>query len=243
MAKYCMRCGEKNEDGVSVCKGCGMPLEETPSHNEKVVVKLDVAQLSQSNQLLKENIVEEEICQKDFMYLLSDRAKFSATEYKVLNSAGNKGMLKCKKILFNDRETLYYMTDGLKPFDVVIENLDERRFLNIVEGLFKQINEVRNNGFLLDTGIDIRMKRIYVDMADGSVYLTYLPINIRCYSDPMYLEDDLRKDLSYMIRTMPNLQGSGSKIIEQMLDEPACSFASIMASIRQSLSMSTGTGY
>ena len=97
--------------------------------------------------------------------------------------------------------------------------------------------------FLLDTGIDIRMKRIYVDMADGSVYLSYLPINVRCYSDPMYLEDDLRKDLSYMIRTMPNLQGSGSRIIEQMLDEPACSFASIMASIRQSLSMSTGTGY
>ena len=40
MAKYCMRCGEKNEDGVSACKGCGMPLEETPSHNEKVAVKL-----------------------------------------------------------------------------------------------------------------------------------------------------------------------------------------------------------
>ena len=37
MAKYCMRCGEKNEDGVSVCKGCGMPLEESPSHNERLI--------------------------------------------------------------------------------------------------------------------------------------------------------------------------------------------------------------
>lgn len=40
MAKYCMRCGEKNEDGVSVCKGCGMPLEETLSHNKQLIKKL-----------------------------------------------------------------------------------------------------------------------------------------------------------------------------------------------------------
>lgn len=243
MAKYCVRCGEKNEEGANVCKNCGMALKQTPSKEPPSTPKLDLGQLVQSNQLGKDGMIEEKECQKDFMYLLDERAAFSATEYKVLNSAGNKGLLKCKKILFNNRETLYYMTQELKPFDVIIANLDERRFLNIVESIFKQINEIRNNGFLTDTKIDIRMKKIYVDLADGKVYLTYLPINQKCYEDAMYLEADLRKDLSYIIHAMPNLQGSGSRVIAQMLEEPSCSFTTIMASLRQSLSMSTGTGY
>lgn len=205
-------------------------------------VSLDWAKLNQTNQLLKKDFIREIQCQNDFIYVLSEQSDFSSTEYKVLNSIGNKGLLKCKRIKYNGKDALYYMTAQLKSFDILLPALDSGRFLYILENIFNQINVIKSNGFLADTGLDVRIQRIFLDSTDGKVYLTYIPVNQRCYSDNMYLEHDLREDLAYIIRSTPGIQNSSVMNIAQMLEEPACSLGNLLSAIRQNRSMSTYTG-
>lgn len=277
MAKYCVKCGEKNPNDAVACSCCGMSLGGESAENpvtmkttekkqyaniqveSKGVKKdttkvpifsktsdesfsLELDKLNQSTQLLKKDLIQEIQCQNDFIYVLSEQSDFSSTEYKVLNSIGIKGLLKCKRIKYNGKDALYYMTGQLKSLDILLPAVDSSRFLYILENLFNQINVIKSNGFLADTGLDVRIQRIFLDSADGKIYLTYIPINQRCYPDTMYLEHDLREDMAYIIRTTPTIQNSSVMNIAQMLVEPACSLGNLLSAIRQNRSMSTYTG-
>lgn len=262
MAKFCVRCGTKNSNSASVCSGCGISLGGlsmntlTPVPENSIEIKkenegkteshsigeFDFSKLTQTNLLLDEHIIDEISCQNDFIYILSPEVNFTSTEYKVVNNVGNKGLLKCKLIKYNGRDALYYMVGKLKSFEVMLSSLDATRFLYTMENVLNQVNTIKGNGFLADAGIDARIKRIYVDAQDGQVYMTYVPIKNRCYSDVIYLESDLRRDLAYIIRSSSLWQDEKMKIITQMLEEPGCSFNNLLSAVRQNRSISSITG-
>lgn len=244
MARYCVKCGTKNENNATVCSCCGGSLEGDssgsvyqPRNNQtakkQTSVVLHLTDLSQTNQLIAKGSMEELQCQNDFVYILEDSSNFSSTEYKVVNSIGNKGLLRCKRIQYNGKTALYYMAGQKKSFDVIVSTFDIPRFLFVLENLLNQIDMVKSNGFLAETSVDARLNRIFVDMADGKVYLTYVPVTQRCCPDLMYLEQDLRSDLAYVIRSFANLQSMDMMQIADMMEEPACSFSNLLSVIRQ----------
>lgn len=213
---------------------------KTSFKTSRKAVVFDPNKLNQSNQLLENGLIQEVQCQKDFIYVLEDNADLLSTEYKVLNSVGDNGMLKCKKFKYNGKDALYYMVDELKSFDIIWSVLEPFRLLLILENLLNQLSAIKSNGFLSDMGIDIRLKRIFVNPVDGKIYLTYVPVNQRCYSDWIYLEQNLRMDLSYMIQSDTNIQSKDMMNLVQMLEEPACSFGNLMSFIRQNCIRMTG---
>ncbi len=265
MARYCIRCGTKNPDNAGICGGCGMPFEEGASQDSFIGVypikdederasmvqppvrnnakpDFSVKKLIRTNPLVDAQKVREITCGKEFMFVLAEEVGISSTEYKVQNSIHSAGLLRCKKIRYNGRITLFYCTEDYKSLEILFPSLDENRFLLILENVISKVTEIRENGFLADTGLDLRISKIYVDSFDGNVYLTYLPVSERCYPDEWYLEEQLRKDLSYLLRSVSASQSFTITNLVQMLEEPACSFGSILSAIRQNRSMSTGNG-
>ena len=255
MAKYCVRCGRKNPNNVSVCNGCGTPLdgnsvepelftnielEETSVMPEQQVEQLNNQEV-ENTEIQKKEIDEKE-CGTDFMYILEEKAKFSTTEYRVLNSSGDNRMIPCQKIKFNDKDALFYMTGELKSFDICIPAIDGIRFLHLISDLFMQIDKLKSYGFLTDSALDIRVNRIFVDPHMDRIYLTYVPLNQRFYPDVMYLERDLRTNLVYIIKNMKNIQNNNVFDICRMLEDTSCSLEMILSVIRRMCSASTNTG-
>lgn len=254
MAKYCIRCGTKNPDHADICGGCGVPFAAGVSQNsslqysteqeEETVKKLvfSVEKLYQTNLLADSKKIQEINCGKEFMFVLEEGLGVSTTEYKVQNSIYRSGLLRCKKVLYNGKTALFYCTESYKPLDILFPALNESRFLQIVENIINKVMEIRDNGFLSDRGLDLRINKIYVDSLDGNVYLTYLPASERCYPDEWYLEEKLREDLSYMLCVLSDPQSFSIANLAQMLKEPSCSLGNVLSAIRQNRSMSTGNG-
>ena len=205
--------------------------------------KFDKSKLKQSHLLLENNMITDVSCDKDFFYILSDEMEFSATEYKVLNSMGNTGLLRCKRMQYNGKETLFYVTKSYKSVLVLLPLLDSTQFLNILENLIVRLMEIKGNGFLSDVGLDIRINRIFVEPSTGKIFLTYIPTKQRCYEDVIFLEQNVRDNLAYMIRTNSNICTNVTVQLAKMMEEPACSLSNLLSVIRQNRSMSSFTGY
>lgn len=222
----------------SECSNKDNDLEQKRTESDNLLAlsqkAFDFTKLIHNTVLTDEKLITEISCQNDFIYILNEGADFISTEYKVLNSMGNKGLLKCKLLKYNGKDAIYYMAGKLKSLEVMLASFDSMRFLYVVENILNQVSAIKKNGFLTDTGIDIRTERIYVDGDDGQVYLTYVPINRRNYQDVMYLENDLRQNLAYMIRSLFDMENAKINDIVQMLEEPGCSFSNVLSGIRQS---------
>lgn len=224
MSKYCM---------------CEMT---SPTMQKEKEISFAEKNLHQTNRLIEKNKVIEIDCKKDFFFVLTEDSGFSSTEYKVLNSIQNTGLLRCKKILYNGKSALYYCTESFKSLQVVLPTLDTGQFLIVLENILNKISDIKENGFLSAAGLDMRISKIYVDVKKAEVYLTYLPLTERCYSDVMYLEKQIREDLAYLIRTVYQNHSNNMIHLMQMLEEPACSFGNLLSAIRQNRSVSTNTG-
>lgn len=196
----------------------------------------------QTNQLLDSKKITEIKSGREFFFVLSDVTGFSSTEYKVLNSIHNTGLLRCKRFKYNGKTALFYCPGSYRSLDILIPTLDVNGFLSILENIINRILDIRENGFLTDVGLDVRINKIYIDTMDGKVYLTYLPINDRCYPDGMYLENKLRKDLAYIIRSVFDSYSSNIMNLAQMMEEPSCSLDYLLSAIRQNRSVSSNYG-
>lgn len=249
MAKYCIRCGNRNNNGSDVCDKCAA-LERVPEakllpendyaegyideQDDKIIESsVPLEELHIKNSLIENGLLEEEDTNRDFIYtILSDKAEFSSTEYKVVNSGGNQGLLKCKKIKYNGKDALYYMTGKYKAINIIMPRLTNHQFLCVLENLMNQVVNIKNNGFLEDVGVDIRLNRIYVDQSTLQVFLTYIPIKPRCYTDVIYLEDDLRKELAYIMKKTTNMQSSNAIHIAELLEESSYSFDNLLLAVK-----------
>lgn len=179
------------------------------------------------NALFQKQYINEIRSDNDFIYVLSGQAAFSSTEYKILNGNENDNLIKCKKILFNGNPALFYLAKNFKSLDVMMPMLEEMRFLRVVESIFSQLDVVRNNTFLTDTALDIRPDRIFINRDNGVASFTYIPVNERCYTDGMYMEQDLRVCLANAISGSMKLNSEPVLHLAQSLLNPRCSFSDI----------------
>lgn len=258
--RFCICCGERNEENASVCKKCGYVFtdvvqtqndeiqseREVPQNKEVVLPektesRFQAEMLHKKHRLLENEKIEEIVCQNDFMYVLEKQISFLTTEYKVLNSAVNNRIVKCNKIKYNGKTALYYHTEQLKSLEAIATSVKAGVFRGILEDLLAQIIEIKKNGFLTAVGIDMRMKRIYVNSATKQAYLTYLPISERCYEDGLYWDEDLRDDLYYLMDTLPNLYDKDNVEIKELLLDKTNSLETVYSLLKRSSALSSQT--
>lgn len=184
-----------------------------------------------TNQLIENKKISEIICEKDFMYVLAEEVIFSATEYKVMNSISTTNLLKCKKMKYNGKSALYYCTEDYKALNIILPSINSQRFLSILKNVIYSLYNIINNGFLVDCGLDLRINRIFVNQSTNQVYLTYLPINDRCFDDSLFLEKQLRKDFKTLISELSNLQSTVTLHIASLLEDETYLLSDIITGI------------
>lgn len=139
-------------------------------------------------------------------YVLNDNNDFSLTEYKVLQSQSNAGLIKCMQMLYNGKIELYYLTSGYRSFASMLPSLDGNGFMTIMGNLLNTIIEVKNNGFLSYEKIEISPDKIFIHPSNLSVGLIYVPIQMRGFKDILSFETDLRTNLIRLIDGLPSLR-------------------------------------
>lgn len=80
------------------------------------------------------------------------------------------------KLRYNGEIQLFYLAEGYKSLNSMMNTLTEDAFINIVTSLLSSINDVRNNGFLSIDNIDVSFDSIFIDTKTYKVKLVYLPI-------------------------------------------------------------------
>ena len=168
------------------------------------------------NSLIEKNVIFEMDCGSNFAYILNDNNIFLSTEYKVLQNQANSCFVKCMKMLYNGKIQLFYLTKNIKPLSSMLSTLDNESFVTILSNLFTNIIDVKHNGFLSCQSIDISMDRIYVDPTTYKVFLVYVPVSRRLFSDYSHFENELRTCYVRLISDSSNF--SSAKISQLRSD-------------------------
>ena len=134
-------------------------------------------------------------CGMNFAYILNDNSRFLTTEYKVLQSQIGGCFLRSMKMTYNGKTELYYMTDSYKAFSALAPVLSADRFLAAAGNLLDAVCEVKNNGFLTCSNLDLSFEKIYIDTATYKVRLAYLPVEPPLFPDETEFENELRAGL------------------------------------------------
>lgn len=157
------------------------------------------------NSLLEKGNIVEMTSGSNFAYILCENNLFNLTEYKVLQSQSANCFVKCMKQLYNGNIQLFYMTNSLRPFSVLIPNLEPENFLTIVSNMLADIIDVKHNGFLSCQNIDISFDKIFVDPTTFKVSLVYLPVNQKIHAESSIFENELRTSLVKLISGVSTL--------------------------------------
>ena len=126
-------------------------------------------------------------------YILDNPSLIYPTGYKVLQSQGGKGVLKCNHLTHNGKDKLVYDISKFKTLVSLATSLDGVAFLHVFINLIDSIIMVKNNGFMQYDNVDLNFGNIYIDCGNYKAYLIYVPINIGQFSnDVTYFEDRFR---------------------------------------------------
>lgn len=137
-------------------------------------------------------------------YLMEENSCFSLTMYKMLKGQeDSKWCLKTAKVLFNGRVKLMYFTSGYKSLAKLLVHIGEKEFLQILTSLLSTVLEIRENGFLICSNLELSAGRIFVDQNTLGVKLIYLPLAVS--EDYTVFESTLRESLTQMITAFPAL--------------------------------------
>ena len=142
----------------------------------------------------------------NFACVFSDSNLFSETEYKVLQSQWDTGLMKCMKIKVNGQDELFYITKGYKNLESLLPNLSPDSFILIIKGLIENIKNIKDNGFLSFRNIELSPDKIYVDTSTYSVFLTYIPANFHIFYDDITFENQLKACIIKMLSDNPHLE-------------------------------------
>lgn len=143
----------------------------------------------------------------NFGYLLVDDSYFSSMDYKVLQSQKSGLFIDCVKMLYNGKIELYYITEDVRPVSSLFRTMTPDMLADIIINIIRSIMEVKNNGFLKSTNIDISWNKIYVEPATLKIKLVYLPIRQPLFESYGSFESALRAGMVKLINqviTLPN---------------------------------------
>ena len=114
------------------------------------------------------------------IYLFENKADFSMTEYKVLNSIGNFSLVRSMRILIDGKLGIQYYNDCiLSPLSSIVTQLNSDELSLVIKSMFLGIDIVVNNGFLNICNLDYSFDHVFVDRKTLNVRMIYIPINVR----------------------------------------------------------------
>lgn len=155
----------------------------------------------------------------NFGYLLVDDSYFSSMDYKVLQSQKSGLFIDCVKMLYNGKIELYYITEDVRPVSSLFRAMTPDMLADIIINIIGSIMEVKNNGFLKSTNIDISWNKVYVELATLKIKLVYLPISQPLFESYGSFESALRAGMVKLINqviTLPNARLS--KMLRDLID-------------------------
>jgi hypothetical protein len=166
---------------------------------------------------LKDNgIVEEIVCGNNFGYVLNDKNFFVNTDYKVLLSQTSDIFVACRKMLYNGKIELLYLTDDYRPMSTMFDGIQPDTLIMIVMNLFAAIFEVKNNGFLSSQNIDVSWDKIFVNSSTLKVKLVYVPVNYRVFDSYSEFESELRSSL---IKLIYRIMQTSNPMLNQLISD------------------------
>lgn len=157
------------------------------------------------NLLERKDLITEMPLGNNLAYILNDTALFLTTEYKVMHSQKDDALIKCMKMIFNDKIQLFYLTKQLRTLSSMMPVADVDSMRLLINNLILGILSIKSNGFLTCENIDIELDHIFVDPATYKVYLIYLPINKRWFDNYSFFENELRSTLIKAISNLPSI--------------------------------------
>lgn len=155
------------------------------------------------NGLYEDNDLKEIKYGNDFAYVINKDNAFLPTEYKVLQNQTDGLFIKCMKLLYNGEIQLYYLTGSFRSLTDMMDIMDGENAIIMITNLFKDIIEVKSNGFLSCQNIDISSDHIFVDPATCKISLVYVPIRRRAFRDAHAFENELRTVLVKILQDAP----------------------------------------
>ena len=155
-------------------------------------------------------------------YILKDPELFYPTGYKVLQSQAKNGFVKCTKVMHNGMHKLVFDISEYKTLDTILPTLRPEIFPTILKNLMDVVFEVKNNGFIHSTNIEISFDKIFVDCNNYKVFLVYLPIDTPVrQNDYEVFETSLKRIIASAIDQTDSLQTEANCRLKENLEDPS----------------------
>ena len=153
------------------------------------------------NELIQTGVISELTGTQNVQYVLNENSAFALTEFKVLRSQG-KNFIKCAKVLYNGKIKLLYFSSMFKSLRNMLPSLDGDTFLSIIANILNSIIEIKNNGFLSCSNLDLSFDKVFVDQNTLEVKLIYIPVN-NANTDVATVENEFRTEIIKLISSVP----------------------------------------
>ena len=144
-------------------------------------------------------------------YLLTDNNLYFMTTYKVLKGQNKDYFLKSAKLLFNGHIKLMYFILGYKSLAKIIPYINADEFFTILLNLLIAVLDIRENGFLPCSNLEINPDKIFIDQKTLGVKLIYLPL--KSENDFTAFESILRRNLLQIIELVPIFNTDKMKLV------------------------------
>lgn len=151
------------------------------------------------------SIFEVLACGNNFSYIFREPQLFSMMDYKILQSNSNSPFVRCMKMLYNGKIQILYLTEGLRPFNEILAQLDSESFLTVTANIIRSVCAVKENGFLKCINIDLETDHIYIDPTTYKAFLLYVPATTGFYTSEIIFENELRSGIAKLIIGQPGL--------------------------------------
>lgn len=186
------------------------------------------------NEFIKNGLVTELKGMPNIQYVINEESTFALTEFKVLKSQGSE-FVKCAKVLYNGKIKLVYFTSELKSLKNMMPSLDTDSFLVIISNLINAIINIKTNGFLDISDLDLSFEKIFVDQNTMEISLVYLPINAD-NSDVSSFENEFKTELIKHISTVPAFSNDKMMRVCGYLSNGMLSLNQLYSNIRSEIS-------
>ena len=163
-------------------------------------------------------------CGQNLAYILENDSDFLPTEYKVLQSCSGGCLMKCMRMTWNGKTQILYLTENYKPVSETLPLLMPENFQTIASGIFSALSDVKENGFLSCTNLDISPGHIFTDPQTYKVKMIYVPAKKGFFSDEASAEGEARSMLIRQMQEYANLNSPATAQLRTKLADGGMRF-------------------
>lgn len=165
-------------------------------------------------------------------YLLQKPGMLSTTGYKVLQGQEGAGLVPCYRVIYDIADKLDYDVEQYQDLQSLLPELTPEYFLNYVKGILGIIINMRNIGFLHPYNLETTLDKIFIDRADNSVHMIYLPIS-ESYLDYMnkQYEHALKASLAKAVQDNKALQTDDVRPVFTLLADASATLEQVASAL------------